>query len=104
MSLVFRLLNQYGGYLCRVGRFGGSVTGTSLLFFGRATSYENDERALNFLLDLRDESKVPIRAGITYGMVYAGFVGSQQREEYTLWDKCEPRFTPWGRQSQIRSF
>lgn len=87
MSLVFRLLNQYGGYLCRVGRFGGSVTGTSLLFFwGAPTSYENDEaRALNFLLDLRDESKVPIRAGITYGMVYAGFVGSQQREEYTCY-------------------
>ena len=83
----FRLLAQYGGYLCRVGRIGDrDKGGTLLLFWGAPTSYENDvARALNFILDLQAETSISLRAGITWRMAYAGFVGADFREEYTCY-------------------
>lgn len=60
--------------------------GTLLLFWGAPTSHENDvERVLNFMLDLQTRTDIPLRAGITYQTVYAGFVGSPLREEYTCY-------------------
>ncbi|RIK39407.1 MAG: hypothetical protein DCC55_18250 [Chloroflexi bacterium] len=87
IPVLFRLLHQYGGYLCRVGRIGARDTGsTFLLFWGAPTSHENDvTRVLNFVLDLRDQASVPVRAGITFQRSYAGFVGSPLREEYTCY-------------------
>lgn len=87
MPALFRLLHQYGGYLCRVGRIGArDEGGTFLLFWGAPTGHENDVvRALNFVLDLRDQSEAPLRAGITFQRSYAGFVGSPLREEYTCY-------------------
>jgi len=87
MDTFFRLLHQYGGYLCRLGRIGArDAGGTLLLFWGAPTSHENDvERVLNFILDLQAQTAVPFRAGITYQIVYAGFVGSPRREEYTCY-------------------
>ena len=84
---LFRLLAQYGGYLCRVGRIGDrDKGGTLLLFWGAPTSYENDvARALNFILELQNEISIPLRAGITSRMAYAGFIGSELREEYTCY-------------------
>ncbi|MGB0386719.1 MAG: AAA family ATPase [Ardenticatenaceae bacterium] len=83
----FRLLAQYGGYLCRVGRIGDRDKGaTFLLFWGAPTSHENDvARALNFILDLQAETSIPLRAGMTSRMAYAGFVGANLREEYTCY-------------------
>ena len=82
---LFQLLHQYGGYLCRLGRIGDKDRGgTLLLFWGAPTSHENDiPRALNFLLDLRAASPVSLRAGVSTNLVYAGFVGSARRAEYT---------------------
>jgi predicted ATPase/class 3 adenylate cyclase len=87
MPALFRLLNQYGGYLCRVGRIGArDGGGTFLLFWGAPTGHENDVvRALNFVLDLRAQISTPLRAGITFQRSYAGFVGSPLREEYTCY-------------------
>ncbi len=87
MRTFFRLLHQYGGYLCRLGRIGSlDAGGTLLLFWGAPTSHENDvERVLNFILDLQEQTAVSLRAGITYQIVYAGFVGSPRREEYTCY-------------------
>lgn len=87
MPALFRLLHQYGGYLCRVGRIGArDEGGTFLLFWGAPISHENDVvRALNFVLNLRDQTSVPLRAGITFQRSYAGFVGSPLREEYTCY-------------------
>ena len=81
------LLHQYGGYLCRIGRIGANDSGgTFLLFWGAPTSYENDlDRVLNFLLELRSQINIPLRAGVTNAVVYAGFVGSPLREEYTCY-------------------
>ena len=87
MSPFLRLLHQYGGYLCRIGRIGAHDSGgTFLLFWGAPTAHENDtERILSFLLDLRAKTAVPFRAGLTYNIVYAGFIGSVVREEYTCY-------------------
>ena len=87
LPLLFQLLKQYGGYLCRIGRIGASDPGgTFLLFWGAPTSHENDlNRALSFLLALHAQVDVPLRAGITHAVVYAGFVGSTLREEYTCY-------------------
>lgn len=85
VSLFFRLLNQYDGYLCRVGRIGDQdAGGTLLLFWGAPISYESDlERALTFAHKLRRGSSIPLRMGITIDMAYAGYVGAAQRNEYT---------------------
>ncbi len=85
VSRFFRLLNQYDGYLCRVGRIGDQDDGgTLLLFWGAPISYESDvERALTFAHKLRTESPIPMRMGITTDMAYAGYVGANQRDEYT---------------------
>ena len=87
LPLLLQLLNQYGGYLCRIGQVGTSdLGGTFLLFWGAPTSYENDlNRAFSFLLDLRTQLRIPLRAGVTYAVVYAGFVGSPLSEEYTCY-------------------
>lgn len=83
---LFRLLAQYRGYLCRIGRIGERDRGaTLLLFWGAPLSHENDlARALGFLLDLRTAHPgLALRAGVAAGLAYAGFIGSAQREEYT---------------------
>lgn len=87
MPTFFRLLEQYGGYLCRIGRIGARDSGgTFLIFWGAPLSHENDvERALNFVLALQAQSSHTFRAGLTYGTVYAGFVGAALREEYTCY-------------------
>lgn len=77
-------LNQYGGYLCRLD-FGENGC-RLLLFWGALRSTEKDlERALKFVLLAKIASPIPVRAGISYGMAYAGFVGAGQREEYTCY-------------------
>ncbi|MBA3470365.1 MAG: tetratricopeptide repeat protein [Herpetosiphonaceae bacterium] len=84
---LFRLLGQHGGYLCRIGQIGADDPGaTLLLFWGAPTSLENDlKRALDFGLDLLQQIGVPLRAGVTNQLVYAGFVGADIREEYTCY-------------------
>ena len=84
---LFHLLDQYEGFLGRVGQIGGKDNGnTLLLFWGAPTGSEHDvERALGFILDLQDASPVRLRAGVTTRMAYAGFVGSPLAEEYTCY-------------------
>ncbi len=84
---LFRLVDQYDGFLGRVGQIGGKDNGnTLLLFWGAPTGSEQDvERALSFILDLQDLSPTRLRAGVTTRMAYAGFVGSALAEEYTCY-------------------
>ena len=84
---LFRLLDQYEGFLGRVGQIGGKDNGnTLLLFWGAPTGSEHDvERALGFILDLQDASPMRLRASVTTRMAYAGFVGSRLAEEYTCY-------------------
>lgn len=82
---VFHLIAQYGGYLNTI-HFGDKGCNL-LLFWGMPTSHENDaERVLNFALHLREDTAVSFRAGVSYHLMYAGFVGSSTlRQEYSCY-------------------
>ena len=82
MAVVFALQDKYGGVLNSVD-FGDKGC-KLLLFWGAPVSYENDvSRALDFLLELQDESALRIKAGVTLRAGFAGFVGASLHEEYT---------------------
>ena len=83
---LFHLQQQYGGFLSQVD-FGDKGC-TLLLFWGMPTSYENDvERALNFALSLAETTPETFRIGITYRLMYAGFVGSSLRQTYSCYGR-----------------
>ena len=78
------LQEQYGGFFLRpdLGDKGFNL----LMFWGAPTTHENDvDRALNFILELSLRTRITLRAGISYRMAYAGFIGSSQREDYTAY-------------------
>ncbi|NJN84213.1 MAG: AAA family ATPase, partial [Caldilineaceae bacterium] len=82
MQTLFELQEQYGGLLSGL-RFGDKGSNL-LLFWGMPTAYENDIfRTLNFVLDLQTRTSIPIDAGITYQIAYAGHSGSTLRDDYT---------------------
>ncbi len=78
---AMRLAAQYGGRFNRL-EFGDKGD-MMLLWFGAPISYENNvERAAKFLLALERETAVPWRAGLTYGLVWAGNRGGEAYSEY----------------------
>ena len=84
METVYLLQEQYGGFFLRpdLGDKGFNL----LMFWGAPTTHENDvERALNFILELASRTRINLRAGISYQMAYAGFIGSSKREDYTAY-------------------
>ncbi len=84
METVYLLQEQYGGFFLRpdLGDKGFNL----LMFWGAPTTHENDvDRALNFILELSLRTRITLRAGISYRMAYAGFIGSSQREDYTAY-------------------
>ncbi|MEA1972811.1 MAG: adenylate/guanylate cyclase domain-containing protein, partial [Candidatus Cloacimonadota bacterium] len=84
-DLITHMLNlaaKYGGYLNKVDF--GDKGGVALVLFGAPTVKEKLlERANNFILEVQELDNYSIRAGITFGKVFAGFVGSEIRSEYT---------------------
>ena len=86
MQHVFASQKTFGGLLNRID-FGDKGCNL-LLFWGAPTAFENDlERALNFLLALKAKTTVPMRTAVTYTLAYAGFIGSDLREEYTCYGR-----------------
>ena len=84
LAVIFQLQAQYGGYLEGVD-FGDKGC-TLLLFWGAPVSHENDLlRALNFALELREI--IPFRAGLTYRLARAGFLGAELWESYTCYGR-----------------
>ena len=81
---VMRLQDRYGGLLCRPD-FGDKGVNL-LLFWGAPIAQENDiVRALNFILELLNESEIPMKAGVSYRQAYAGYMGASLQEEYTCY-------------------
>jgi class 3 adenylate cyclase/tetratricopeptide (TPR) repeat protein len=81
ISTVLLNVSLFGGYfnMLSFGDKGASI----LILFGAPVLYEHNlERALNFILKLKKEVK--IKAGIAFGPVYAGIIGSEKRGEYTV--------------------
>lgn len=84
LQKVFSLQDVYGGLFSRVDI--GDKGTNLLMFWGAPLAQENDvERALNFFLELLKESKAPLKAGITYRLAYAGYMGGSLQEEYTCY-------------------
>lgn len=84
LQKVFALQDRYGGLFSRVDI--GDKGTNLLMFWGAPVAQENDvERALNFFLDLHWESQIPMKAGITYRLAYAGYMGGELQEEYTCY-------------------
>ncbi|HOT91750.1 MAG TPA: AAA family ATPase [Anaerolineae bacterium] len=88
VSLVLNTATEHGGYF---NKLDFSDKGPMMLIlFGAPLAHENDlERAADFLAALREQTAatalraVRWRAGVTYGVVYAGIIGSAERCEYT---------------------
>ncbi len=79
---ILEKLDTFGGYYSQLDY--GDKGSNILIFFGAPTSYEdNIQRAINFILSLKKEFKEQIRAGVTYGIAYAGFMGIKQRSTYS---------------------
>ncbi len=76
-------MDLLGGYLKNIDF--GDKGATMLVVFGAPVSYENNiERACNFISAVKEKYKKNIRAGITYGTVYAGLIGAPQRSSYDV--------------------
>jgi len=83
VTRVMALVHIYGGYFNKIDS--GDKGNVLLLLFGAPIAYENNvARAIEFLLALRQHpTSFAWRAGVTFGTAYAGFVGGQDRCEYT---------------------
>ncbi|HSH02369.1 MAG TPA: tetratricopeptide repeat protein [Anaerolineae bacterium] len=87
MALIFRLQGQYGGYLS--GLHYDDKGWHVILFWGMPLSYENDAEQLSqFVLELQAESELVLRVGMTYRLMYAGFLGALGwREAYSCYGR-----------------
>jgi class 3 adenylate cyclase/predicted ATPase len=79
---VIQLAKQYGGYFSQI-EF-GDKGGIFVILFGAPIAYENQvERAAEFLQTMqRHNFEIRWRAGVTFGVVWAGIRGAPERCEY----------------------
>lgn len=88
VTTILNTAHNHGGYF---NKLDASDKGPMILIlFGAPIAHENDlERATDFLIALREQTSTSAlrairwRAGISYGTVYAGIIGSTERCEYT---------------------
>jgi class 3 adenylate cyclase/tetratricopeptide (TPR) repeat protein len=75
---------RFGGYFNKLDF--GDKGPVMLIVFGAPLAHEDDlARAADFLLALQERTRiVRWRAGLTLGTVYAGFIGAEERGEYTV--------------------
>jgi tetratricopeptide (TPR) repeat protein/class 3 adenylate cyclase len=82
ISKIMNLTQTYGGYFNKIdfGDKGGNI----LVLFGAPVGKEKIySRACGFASAVRNSANIKTRSGLTYGIIFAGFVGSKLREEYT---------------------
>jgi predicted ATPase/class 3 adenylate cyclase len=82
-TLVIDTADHYGGYVNKIDS--GDKGGLFVLLFGAPVAHEHNlHRAADFLLALQaSSSSLSWKAGLTWGLVYAGFLGGNERCEYT---------------------
>ncbi len=90
-TIIIDTINHYSGYIENFDF--GDKGGVVACFFGAPVSYEdNIDRALNFILSLKLKidkdpdlkSMLKYRFGMTYGKVYSGIIGADERCQYSL--------------------
>jgi len=82
---VFGLQAKYGGlFSVHFGDKGAHL----LLIWGAPVAHENDvQRALNFVLDLHGQTEGKLKAGMTYRIAHAGFIGSELAAQYAAFGR-----------------
>ena len=82
ISHILNLTHKYGGYFNKLDF--GDKGGVILVLFGAPTATEKMyKRACDFASEINQMKNFPLRTGLTFGTVFAGFVGSLRRKEYT---------------------
>lgn len=80
---LIKLVDDWGGYFRRINF--DDKGGTILINFGVPVSYENNiYRALSCINQIRADYNENIRAGITFGRVFAGTIGSKTIYSYDV--------------------
>jgi len=81
-SMLLNSAAGFGGYFN--GLFFDDKGATALVLFGAPVAYENNiERAIEFILSVREDTRWDVRAGITRGIAFTGALGSKLRHTYT---------------------
>ncbi len=79
---IISLAEDYGGYFNKIDF--SDKGGVVLVLFGAPITKEQMEiRACSFTLSVMEIDNFNCRIGLSYGVAFAGFVGSEKREEYT---------------------
>ncbi|MFC1898459.1 tetratricopeptide repeat protein [Candidatus Cloacimonadota bacterium] len=85
ISDIIKITDKFGGYFNKVDF--GDKGAVALILFGAPVGKEKlKERTCDFGIAVRKMAKrrnIPLRIGMTMGKVFAGFVGSDLRSEYT---------------------
>jgi class 3 adenylate cyclase len=82
LAEIISLAEDYGGYFNKIDF--GDKGGIVLVLFGAPITKEKIEiRACSFTLSVMEVNNFICRIGLSYGVAFAGFVGSKKREEYT---------------------
>lgn len=82
LAEIISLAEDYGGYFNKIDF--GDKGGVVLVLFGAPITKEQMEiRACSFALSVMEIENFICRIGLSYGVAFAGFVGSKKREEYT---------------------
>ncbi len=81
-SMLLNSAAGFGGYFN--GLFFDDKGATVLVLFGAPVAYENNiERAIEFILSVREDTRWDVSAGITKGIAFTGALGSKLRHTYT---------------------
>nr|MBC8384462.1 tetratricopeptide repeat protein [Candidatus Cloacimonadota bacterium] len=82
LAKILQFSNEYGGYFNKIDF--GDKGGVILVLFGAPILREKIEiRACDFALSVNQIKNFNCRIGLTSGIAFTGFIGSNKREEYT---------------------
>ena len=83
MKTIIKMTNEYKGYFNMIDF--GDKGAKAVILFGAPISYErNLERSIECAKSIIPLDENNIRAGLTYGHVFAGYIGSKERCTYTV--------------------
>lgn len=82
VSEIIKLVHDYGGYFNRLNF--GDKGAFILVFFGAPSAKEKlFSRAADFAVEVQKIKNLKTKIGMTFGTAYTGFVGNENRSEYT---------------------
>ena len=82
VSEVIQRVSDFGAYFNKIDF--GDKGAVLVIAFGAPIAFENNlKRALDFVLAFKSSARLKWRAGLAYGLVYAGLIGGRDRCEYT---------------------